>query len=122
MTSDLVVRVAAQISTVTRAELSFAKAELTEKGRRGGFGAGLSGRPAALAIYGFQILVVVTLDLLWLAVLAVAVSVFSVAGIAALFGRRQLQAVGSPMPQEALTSLNQDVDVVRTAAREGRTS
>ena len=125
---DLVSQAAAQISTLVRAELALAKAELAEKGKRAGIGGGLFGGAAVLAIYGLGlvlVLAVVALDLvwpLWLTVLVVMVAVFAAAGVAALVGRRQLQAVGSMVPQETVTSLNQDVDAVKTAVREGRTS
>ena len=127
-TGDLVSQAAAQISTLVRAELALAKAELAEKGKRAGVGGGLIGGAAVLSIYGLGlalILAVVVLDLvwpLWLAVLVVMVVVFAAAEIAALIGRRKLQAVGSLMPQETVTRLNQDVDAVKTAVREGRTS
>ncbi|WP_433223936.1 phage holin family protein [Dactylosporangium sp. CS-047395] len=125
-TGDLVGQAAMQISTLVRAELALAKAELTEKGKRAGIGGGLFGGAAVLAVYGLGlalVLAVVALDLvwpLWLAVLVVTVVVFAAAGIAALVGRRQLQAVGSPVPQETVTNVQQDVDAVKAAAREGR--
>ena len=126
-TGDLVGQAAAQISTLVRAELALAKAELAEKGKRAGVGGGLIGGAGVIAIYGVGLalaLAVVALDLvwpLWLAVLVVMVIVFAAAGVAALIGRRQLQRIGSLVPQTAVASVTADVDTVKAAVREGRT-
>ena len=55
-TSELVSQAAAQISTLVRDELTLAKLELTEKGKRAGVGGGLFGAAASLALYGVGLL------------------------------------------------------------------
>lgn len=127
-TGDLVSQAAAQLSTLVRAELALAKAELAEKGKRVRVGGGLFGGAAVFVLYGLGlalVLAVVALDLvwpLWLAVLVVMVLVFAAAGVAVLIGRRQLRGVGSLVPQATVASVTEDVDAVKTAVREGRTS
>ena len=127
-TADLVSHAAAQISTLVRDELALAKLELAEKGKRAGLGGGLFGGAAVLALYGLGLLLVlavVLLDLawpLWLAVLVVMVVVFAAAGVAALLGRRQLKAAAPPVPADAIAGVEADVRMIKTAAREGRTS
>jgi hypothetical protein len=127
-TSDLVSRAAEQISTLVRDEIALAKNELVIKGKRAGVGGGLFGGAAALALYGVGLLLalaVVALDLawpLWLAVLVVAVAVFGAAGIALLVGKRQLAAATPPLPSEAQAGIATDIQTVKDAVTEGRTS
>ncbi|MBG0564764.1 phage holin family protein [Actinoplanes aureus] len=127
-TAELVSQAAAQISTLVRDELTLAKLELAEKGKRAGVGGGLFGAAAALALYGLGLLLtlaVVALDLvwpLWLAVLVVMVMVFVAAGIAALLGRSKLKAAAPPLPSDAIAGVEADVNTIKTAAREGRQS
>jgi len=127
-TSELVSQAAVQISTLVRDELALAKIELTEKGKRAGLGGGLFGGAAVLGLYGLGLLVtlaVVLLDLvvaLWLAVLIVMVVVFAAAGIAALLGRKKLQAAVPPVPTDAVAGAKTDVQTVKNAVREGRSA
>jgi len=127
-TSDLVSQAAGQISTLVRDELALAKLELTEKGKRAGVGGGLFGGAAMLGLYGLGlllILAVVLLDLiwpLWLAVLVVMVVVFVAAGVAALLGKRKLAAATPPMPSNAIAGTQADVQTLKNAVREGRSS
>ncbi|MEW2443645.1 YihY/virulence factor BrkB family protein [Micromonospora marina] len=127
-TPELVTRAAEQVSTLVRDELALAKAEMVAKGRRAGAGGGLFGAAAVLSLYGLGLLLVlavVVLDLvwpLWLAVLVVMVVVFAVAAVMALLGRRQLRAVTPLMPHEAVSGMAADVDAVKAAVREGRSS
>ncbi|GIM89957.1 phage holin family protein [Paractinoplanes toevensis] len=127
-TSELVSQAAAQISTLVRDELTLAKLELTEKGKRAGVGGGLFGGAAALGLYGLGLLLtlaVVLLDLvlpLWLAVLIVMVVVFAAAGVAALLGKQKLKAAAPPVPSDAVASTQRDVQTVKNALREGRSS
>jgi uncharacterized membrane protein YqjE len=125
-TSELVNKAAAQIATLVRDELALAKAELAEKGKRAGFGGGLLGAAAVLAMYGLALLltlVIVLLDLawpLWLSVLVVMVVVFAAAGVAALIGRGQLKRATPPLPEQAIGGVKADVRTVKNAAQEGR--
>ncbi|MFI5914434.1 phage holin family protein [Dactylosporangium sp. NPDC051541] len=127
-TAELVKRAAEQISTLVRDELQLAKVELVEKGKRAGVGGGLFGAAAVLAWFGVGLLLtllVVLLDLvwpLWLAVLVVLVVVFAAAGVAALLGRKQLQQAVPPVPQQAVSNVQQDVNTVKAAVREGRSA
>jgi uncharacterized membrane protein YqjE len=127
-TSDLVSQAATQISTLVRDELALAKLELTEKGKRAGIGGGLFGGATVLGLYGLGLLLalaVVLLDLLWplwLALLVVLVVVLAAAGIAALLGKRKLEAAAPPVPSDAVASTQADVQTVKDAVQEGRSS
>jgi hypothetical protein len=52
----------------------------------------------------------------WLAALVVGVALLAVAGIAALVGRREVQQVGSPAPEQAMASTREDVRTIKEAA------
>jgi uncharacterized membrane protein YqjE len=124
-TSELVQRASEQISTLVRDEIALAKAELTEKGKHAGIGAGLFGGGGVLALYGLGTLIttlIVVLDLflpLWLAALIVTVVLFAVAGVLALLGKKQVKQAAPPEPEAAIQSVKADVDEVRHAVRIG---
>ena len=123
-TSELVQRAVEQVTKLVRDELALARAELTEKGKHAGLGAGLFGGGGVLALYGvgvFIAMVVMLLDLLmpnWLAALIVAVLLFLIAGILALVGRKQVKQAVPPMPTAAAESVRADVDAVAAAVKD----
>jgi uncharacterized membrane protein YqjE len=125
-TGDLVSQLGEQVSTLVREELALARAEMTEKGKRAGKGAGLLGVGGVLALYGLGALFVTigaALALVmpvWLAALIVTVVVFAAAGVAALVGKKQVQQAVPPAPMAAVDSSKKDVDAVKTALRDGR--
>jgi uncharacterized membrane protein YqjE len=125
-TSELVQRAAEQVTKLLRHELALARAELTEKGKHAGLGAGLFGGAGVLALYGVGVLitaVVLLLDLAmpaWLAALIVAVVLFIVAGMLALIGRQQVKRAAPPMPKAAAESVRADVDAVAAAVKDSR--
>lgn len=123
-TAELVQRATEQVTKLVRDELALARAELTEKGKHAGIGAGLFGGGGVLALYGVGALVaaaVLLLDLVmanWLAALVVAVVLFVLAGILALVGRKQVKQAVPPMPMAAAESVRADVDTVTAAVRD----
>ena len=123
-TSELVQRASEQITLLVRDEVALAKAELTEKAKHAGIGAGLFGGGGVLAVYGVGALIatlIIVLDLfldLWLAALIVTVLLFIGAGILMLLGRRQVTRAVPPEPQEAIASVKADVDEVKQAVKE----
>ncbi|HEY6592548.1 MAG TPA: phage holin family protein [Asanoa sp.] len=127
-TGELVSRLSEQVSTLVKDELTLARAELVEKGKRAGRGAGLLGGTAVLALYGVGALIataILLLDLVWpawLAALVVAVVIFLIAGVLALIGRKEVQQATPPLPEAAKESVAADVDAVKTAVKDGRRS
>src|SRR5690349_4305184 len=85
-TGELVQRASEQLSRLVRDELALAKAELAEKGRHAGIGAGLFGAGGVLALYGVGALIATLILVLhlwlaaWLSALIVTVAMFLVAG------------------------------------------
>lgn len=123
-TAELVQRASEQLSKLVRDEIALAKAELAEKGKHAGIGVGLFGAAGVLALYGTGALIatlIIVFDLflpLWLAALIVAVSLFLIAGILALFGKNQVTKAVPPEPKGAIESVKADVDQVKQAVRE----
>jgi uncharacterized membrane protein YqjE len=125
-TAELVSQLSEQVTTLVRDELALARAEMTEKGKRAGKGAGLLGGGGVLALYGLGALFVTIGAALaevmpaWLAALIVTVVLFVAAGVAALLGKKQVQQAVPPKPTQAVDSTKRDVDTVKAAVREGR--
>ncbi len=122
-TGELVRQAAEQISRLVRDELALAKAEMTQKGKKAGVGAGLLGGGGVVALYGVAaLLATVVLALAeampaWLAALIVAVVLFATAGVLALLGRRQVQQATPPVPRETVRNVKADIDEVKERAQ-----
>jgi hypothetical protein len=122
-TAELVRQAAEQISRLVRDELALARAEMTEKGKKTGVGAGLLGGGGLVALYGVAaLLTAIVLGLAeampaWLAALIVAVLLFAVAGVMAVIGRKEVQQAAPPVPQEAVDSVKADIDEVKERAK-----
>lgn len=123
---QLVSQLSEQMSTLVRDELTLARIEMVEKGKRAGAGAGLLGGAGVIALYGLGALFVTIGALLalvlpvWAAALIVTAALFAVAGIAALIGKGQVKKAMPPEPESALASGKRDVEAVKTAIQEGR--
>ncbi|MFC0533676.1 phage holin family protein [Phytohabitans kaempferiae] len=122
-TGDLVRQAAEQISRLVRDELALARAEMMQKGKRAGAGAGLLGGGGVAALYGVAALVATVVLALaeaipaWLSALIVTVALFAVAGVLALVGRRQVARAVPPVPREAARSVRADIGEVRERAQ-----
>jgi hypothetical protein len=123
-TAELVQQASEQLSRLVRDEITLAKVELAEKGKRAGIGAGLFGGAGALGMYGLGAAIatgIIALDLvlpLWLAALIVTVTLFVIAGVLALLGKKQLSRAVPPEPLAAIESVKADVDEVKHAVKE----
>jgi len=107
------------MSTLVRDEIRLAQAEMTEKGKKAGRGAGLFGGAGLVALYGVAALlatVVLALALVmpaWLAALIVTVVLFAVAGVLAMQGKSNVSQATPAKPEEAIEGLKQDVATVK---------
>jgi uncharacterized membrane protein YqjE len=116
---ELVAKVSEQTSRLLRDELRLAQLEMTEKGKRVGFGAGLFGGAGLLAVFGLGCLVTTAILALagplagWLAALIVGLVLFAIAGIAALIGKREVGQATPPVPTEAVDGVKQDVQTLK---------
>ena len=125
-TSDLVRQLSDQTTHLVRAEVELAKAELAQKGKQAGIGAGLFGGAGVFALYGLGALVAAIIAILatametWIAALIVAVVLFAIAGVAALLGKNRVQEATPPAPERAISSTQKDIENTKARVKEAR--
>jgi len=121
-TAELVKQAAQQVSELVRGELRLAVAEIKDKGRHAGKGAGLFGGAGTVALYGAGALVAAVIAALalvlplWASALIVAGVLFAVAAVLALLGRRETSQATPPVPQEAAEGIKEDVNTIKERA------
>jgi uncharacterized membrane protein YqjE len=121
---ELVKDLAGQTSMLVRQEIKLAQAEVTEKGKVAGRGAGMlagAGVAALLMLATLTAVLVVALDSalpLWLAALIVTLLWGVVAAVLAQSGRKALQAATPPAPQTVET-LKEDIQWAKTQTGSG---
>lgn len=119
---ELVKQLTEQVSRLVRDELTLAGAEMADKGRRAGRGAGLLGGSGIVTLYGIGCLIAAAVAGLaavlatWLAALVVGVALLVIAGLAALVAKSQLTKATPPVPEEAVGSVKADVQEIRERA------
>jgi uncharacterized membrane protein YqjE len=122
---DLLKQVSAEASTLLRQELKLAQAEMTEKAKQAGVGAGMvggAGYTLHLASFGLMLCVIFALATAmaaWLAALVVTVVFVAIAGVLALTGKKRIQQAGPPVPEEAIESVKQTIKTVKEEAKWG---
>jgi len=116
---ELVKDLANQTSSLVRQEIKLAQAEVTQKGKLAGRGAGMLGGAAVfalLALGALTTLLIVALDAalpLWLAALLITLLWCVVAAALGLSGRKALQASTPPTPQTVET-VKEDIQWAKT--------
>jgi hypothetical protein len=123
---ELLKQLSQETTTLVRQELELAKAEMAQKGKQAGVGAGMFGGAGASALLGLGALsaaAVAALDAampLWLAALIVALVWLAVAGALALQGKRKVQDATPPVPEQTQESVKEDVEWAKTQTRSAR--
>ena len=123
---ELMKQLANETTTLVRQEIELAKAEMTQKARSAGIGAGMlgaAGVAALLALGALTAFVILALDgalASWLAALIVAILWAAVAAVLAILGRARVREAGPPTPEQTVESVKEDVEVAKTSARSGR--
>jgi uncharacterized membrane protein YqjE len=126
-TGELLKELSDHTTTLVRQEIELAKAELGEKGKKAGLGAGMFGGAGLFGLFALAALttcIIVALDSampLWLAALIVAVVYGAIGAVLALQGRNKVQEAGPPVPEQATESVKEDVQWAKTQAKSGRT-
>lgn len=124
--SELVQQLTRQSTELAQKEIELAKAEMTQKGKRLGLGAGAFSGAGLLALLALgaltaaAILALATAVAPWLSALIVAVVYLGVAGILALVGRSKVQAASPPLPEQAIESVKDDIAETKDKAKEAR--
>jgi uncharacterized membrane protein YqjE len=122
---ELVKDLADQTSTLVRQEIKLAQAEVTQRGKLAGKGAGMlvgAAVAALLALGTLTALLIVVLDsvmALWLAILIVLVVWLAVAAVLAMAGKKALQASTPPAPQTVET-VKEDIQWAKTQTGSAR--
>jgi uncharacterized membrane protein YqjE len=122
-TGQLISDLTDQISRLVRDEARLAQAEVTQKAKRLGIGAGLFGGAGLFAFFGLATLITTLVLALaeflppWLAALIVTVVLFAVAAVLALVGKKDVQKGTPPVPTEAIASTKTDIRTVKESAR-----
>jgi uncharacterized membrane protein YqjE len=123
---ELMGQLARETTMLVRQELELAKAEMREKGKEAGVGAGMLGGGAVAALLAlgsltaFAILVLSTFLPEWAAALVVTIVWGVVAAVLAMRGKERVQEVGAPVPEQAIESTKEDVQWAKTRMQSGR--
>jgi Putative Actinobacterial Holin-X, holin superfamily III len=124
--SELSKDLANQTSALAQKEIELAKAELAQKGKRLGVGAGAFGAAGLVGLYALGALTAAAILALaivvdaWLAALLVGIGYGVIAGILALTGKQKVEEGTPPVPEEAIDSTKADVRHTTQRAKEAR--
>ena len=116
-----------QTGTLVRQELELAKAELAQKGKQLGAGAGMLVGAAVVVLLALGALTAGLIAVLataidtWLAAVIVFVVYAAFAGVLAMAGRARIQKAAPPAPEQTIETVKEDVQWAKTRARSGRT-
>jgi predicted lipid-binding transport protein (Tim44 family) len=123
---ELLKQLSQETTTLVKQELDLAKAEMTQKGKQAGLGAGFLGGGAVMGLGAFGAftafliaLLATAVDHTWLAALIVTVVYGAIAGFLALRGKNELQEATPPAPQQTVETLKEDVEWAKTQTRSG---
>jgi hypothetical protein len=125
-TGELLRELSQQTTDLVRQEIELAKAEIGEKGKQAGIGAGMFGGAGLFGAAAFAALttaIIAALDLampLWLAALIVTVVYGAVTAVLAQRGKQKVQEAGPPVPEQTTESVKEDVQWAKTRAQSGR--
>jgi hypothetical protein len=120
---ELFGKLSSEMSTLIRQEMALARAEMTEKGKEAGKGAGLFGGAGAVGLLGAGALtagIILLLDLAiagWLAAIIVGLIYVAIAAVLGLKGRDKIQAATPPVPEQTVDTVKEDVEWAKTRAQ-----
>lgn len=117
---NLLKRLSQETTQLVRQEIDLAKAEMTEKGKRAGIGAGMFGAAGVVGLLALGALTAFFIMLLdgalanWLSALIVAVVYGAIAGVLALRGRDKVQEATPPVPEQTVETVKEDIQWAKT--------
>jgi uncharacterized membrane protein YqjE len=125
-TGDLFRQLSQQTTELVRKEVDLAKAELSEKGKKAGIGAGMFGGAGLMGLGAFGALtaclilaLAIVLDA-WLAALVVALVYGAIAGALALRGRDRVREATPPAPEQTVETVKEDIEWAKSQAKSAR--
>lgn len=123
--ADVARQVAGQAQTLAAQEVKLAKAEMSEKVKDVGIGAGMAGGAgyvAYLASIAFMLCLIFALaEVMPTAVAALIVTLLlaAVAGVLAMKAKKKIQQAGPPIPEQTIESVKQSIETVKEGATWG---
>jgi uncharacterized membrane protein YqjE len=124
---ELLKQLSEQTTRLVHQELELAKAELQQKGKQAGQGAGMFGGAGALGLAALGALTACFILALneimpaWLAALIVAVIYGAIAAFLALRGRDKVKQATPLVPEQTVETVKEDVEWAKTQMRSDRT-
>jgi uncharacterized membrane protein YqjE len=125
-TGDLIRQLSEQTSDLVRQEVALAKAELTQKGKQAGIGAGMFGGASLMTVLGLIALTAAAIAGLseamdvWAAALIVGAVYLAAAGVLALLGRNRIQEGMPAKPEQTIETVKEDMEWAKSQAKSVR--
>ena len=124
---ELLKQLSQETTQLVHQELELAKAELQQKGKEAGAGAGMFGGAGAIGLAALGALTacfILALDTVmpaWLAALIVAVVYGIIAFVLVKQGQAKLKQATPPVPEQTIETVKEDVEWAKTQMRSDRT-
>jgi Flp pilus assembly protein TadB len=124
---ELLKQLSQETTQLVHQELELAKAEIQQKGKQAGAGAGMFGGAGALGLAALGALTacfILALDLImpaWLAALIVAVVYGIIAFVLVKQGQARIKRATPPVPEQTIETVKEDVEWAKTQMRSDRT-
>jgi uncharacterized membrane protein YqjE len=124
---ELLKQLSQETTQLVHQELELAKAEIQQKGKQAGAGAGMFGGAGALGLAALGALTacfILALDLImpaWLAALIVAVVYGIIAFVLVKQGQARMKRAVPPVPTQTIETVKEDVEWAKTQMRSDRT-
>jgi uncharacterized membrane protein YqjE len=113
---ELLKQLSEETSRLVHQELELAKAEMTQKGKQAGMGAGLFGAAGVVGLLALAALTacfILALNAVipaWLAALLVAVVYVVIAAVLVLRGKAKVKQATPPVPEQTIETVKEDVE------------
>ena len=123
--ADVIKSVSQETTTLIRQEIQLATAELAQKGKTAGIGAGMFGGAAVMGLLtagAFTSLLILALSLLvapWLAALIVTALYGAITAVLALTGKKKVQEASPLVPTQAIETAKSAKDKLQSAWQQG---
>ena len=114
------------LSLLVRQEVELAKAEMAKKGRVAAPGLGMIGGAGVVGLMAagaFTALLILALSIVldeWLSALIVGVALAGTAYVLAKQGKERVDEAGSPLPEQTIETVKEDVEWAKTRATSAR--
>jgi len=119
---ELVQRLTDQTTTLVHQEMRLMQAEMEEKMKKAGAGAGLLTAAGVIALGGFGAFIAAVILAIgeglamWLSAFIVCAALLIVAGLVALVGKEKVASAVPAKPEESIESIRTDVAEIKEAA------